>query len=308
MKKSSFVFMIVFIVAVLAACGAGTSGADSGSNSGTIDADQKECIESIQTGLQERWGITDKETASFEEYRTLCAEQGIPAELNAVKGYIDFDFKDEEFKTLINDYAAALEKEIEGIQYYAVDTKNYNEIYVPARKARMDCLNKLKDDYGLTVDDKWKNSFKGALNRSASQAVDAGESVVVSCDYGDVEITIEGIDTNNLWTGYAKEYYIADNQMVGLLKFSAKNISYEDPFNKGFVSFDNLMELNDPAGYTIIPLSVAWEYGGYDAISGAFGELSIGQKKKIASGYAMDENTKEIAVYLGKDYICFLNW
>lgn len=157
-------------------------------------------------------------------------------------------------------------------------------------------------------EDEEKSKDERDNNTSSSQGSDQkltlGDSSLGTCDYGDVVITLEGIEESSTWTEYMQRD-LSDDQSVIILKFMIENISYSDELNPNYVAFDNLMVLTDEEGITITPLSSSYEYPGYDSAAGAFANIKIGEKKRIAIPYADFKNNSRYTLKILSNGACW---
>lgn len=285
-KISSIVAVALMMISIIALAGCGS------------DKQTEDFIASVQKGVEKRWEYSGQRFDSFETYRNNVIK-GIEEELACVSEYADQEFENQELKKVVSDYVTSLENEKEGMKYYADDAEKYNELYVDkGHSVRVKCMQSFVNKYGLNVSSENKENLQSLLQSNTIKMVVANEQISLETEFGEVVVTIEDVVKSDEWTEYAMGSAIQDSQYVAILKTVIENKSFNDGYNPGFVSMDFFLNLTDASYTTISPLSVAWEYGGYESVAGSFLEVREGQKKKVAVGYGMDNNAKEVIVYL----------
>ena len=145
--------------------------------------------------------------------------------------------------------------------------------------------------------------------KSNRKAIDFNETVKAESNYGDVEIALNSVELEDEEIlDVSREFGdISEDETILILKFTAKNISYYDEYNKGYVAFDEFIKLISSDGITVEPSSSAGEHGSYSAAAGAFAELDKGEKKSFATEYIIRKDNTEFVFYVGDKYEISVN-
>jgi len=287
MKKALQVFLVfILIAAFLNGCN-------------KVDEQVTACISDIKSGLESRWAFTNKDYNSYEEHRENV-QQGIDAELSKIEKYVDVEFKDDKFDAIIEEYINALNSQKAGIEYKFSDTKKYNELYIEnGLVPRKDCLNELKNKYGLSVDEDFQDNFDSVLNGNYTTLVAPNEQVKFETEYGKLGIKFLGFES----------LVNPSDEKELVIYCEIENFSYYDEWNGESLLFDYFMGVYDGANYNIEFKSSAHDYiDGYKECMG-FADLKRGEKGKFA---ILLEYSKEIdIIYISfggteKSYGCYL--
>lgn len=267
---------------------------------------EKDCLVDISVGLELAWDIRDIETQNTEETITNIIK-AIDTEKEYAKKHVNDPFKNEEFKELFDNYNSALEHMKIGIDGYASNAELFNSEYVDKGYiARAECLSKWVSSYGLIVSDKYKKKLESAMDSNAIlKMANEGETINVTSDYGDVQITIEDVSVSEDWTERGMNDCVFDNQEVILIKAIVKNDSYNDGWNEGFVCLDDFLWVQDLAGITIPPMSVAWDYPGYVGAAGGYAEIRQNETKKVVIPYVVDKECEGVFVLTTDEYLYY---
>lgn len=239
----------------------------------------KQLIVDIQLGLQERWDKTDVESDTIKDL-TAAYGSGVDCELSKLEAYEGVNLGNEELRGIVDEYVTALESQKEGLKYLTTDAEKYNELwYVNGYDKRRECVKKLVDDYGLTVDEKYDDKLEGLTDGPTYRAFGLGDTIDLNIpDYGEVKVSIDGFMMDKNYEGEA----------FGRMLLKLENISYDDEWNPGFVSIDQFIRVLDGTGMTIDPSSSCGDYKNYSPAAGAYAECSQGQKRRLCIEYLQD--------------------
>ncbi len=271
---------------------------------GGLNDQEKQCLTDLQSGLQSRWDLTNKDYKSYEEYQSNIIK-GIDAELSALDKHKKAEFADEKFAKIITEYIEALENQKEGISYIFTDTEKYNDLYIEKGLViRSESIKSLKDKYGFSVDKDYSDNFDSVLECSYTPLIAVGEQVKFDTEYGEIGVKLLGFDT---LTNPAD-----DKELV--LYCELENFSYYDEWNGESLIFDYFMSVYDGARYTLEFKGESYDYiDNYEECAG-FADLKQGEKGKFAIMLDYTEDIDIIYVsFWGKDtaYGCYLtsdNW
>lgn len=153
------------------------------------------------------------------------------------------------------------------------------------------------------------SATKSISNKSNRKSIELNETVTAKSKYGDVEISLDAVQYENedMINGDRENGEISDEETILVVKYTAKNLSYYDEYNDGYVDFDNFIKLLYTDGTTVDASSSAREHGSYSSAAGAFAKLDRGEKKSIATEYIIKEGMKELVFYIGEDYEILVN-
>lgn len=122
------------------------------STSNKVPTDE-DFIVNVGKGLEKRWDdviddVSDLGTSEIQSnYKTAVQD-----ELSAIGNIDDYEFENEDLKELGKKYIAALNLQMDGIQYVGTDDyEKYEETWYRGYCYRALYLKQLVDDYGLTV-------------------------------------------------------------------------------------------------------------------------------------------------------------
>jgi hypothetical protein len=263
---------------------------------GCTDQNQEDAVKGVKKGLESRFKI--EQTTKMTPSQYIETEQSaIDSELTSVKKYQKKEFKHDEFKKDYKALIQSLKNEKKGIQYFGKDADKYNTYYVKGANAHAKLMKKFSDEYGLTVSKDYSPEFKEA-KKKAPEMIKSNERVRVNSKYGMLDVLVEGVEESNEWTEYADDE-IQKNERFALLKLQIKNISYSDKENPGYVSFEDLIPVQNLDGVQYSAFSATWDYGGYAGAAGAYVELSKGRTKKVVTGYPIEKDVKYVKVQVG---------
>lgn len=292
------VFKVFLVFLLVASFFSGCNKAEEQGNT-YVDEQANACISDIKSGLESRWSFTNKDYYSYEEHRENV-RQGIDAELDKIEKYADVEFNDYEFSTIIEEYINALKSQKVGIEFKFSDIDKYNELYIEkGLLPRKDCLNELKNKYGLNVDEDFQDNFDNVLNGGYTTLVAPNEQVKFGTEYGKLGIKFLGFES----------LINPSDEKELVIYCEIENFSYYDEWNGESLLFDYFMGVYDGANYNIEFKSSAHDYiDGYKECMG-FADLKRGEKGKFA---ILLEYSKEIDIlYISfggneKSYGCYL--
>lgn len=138
------------------------------------------------------------------------------------------------------------------------------------------------------------------------QNAEIGETVPISTQHGDLEITVEAFEDNAKATEFMLEYgHIKDTQHVGLLKLVVKNISYEATNSSlpDYVDLPSYLYVADEDGVSLNEMNTAIDVDEYKAAAGAFFECQKGESKRIAVFYPIETELKSVSVHVGDSIV-----
>lgn len=301
MKKAFQVFLLfLLIAAIFSGCNKANvqeNACDEQVNA--CDEQVNACISDIKSGLESRWTFTNKDYNSYEEHRENV-RQGINAELSKIEKYVDVEFKDDKFDDIIEEYINALNNQKAGIEFKFSDTKKYNELYIEKGLVpRKNCLNELKNKYGLTVGEDFKDNFDNVLNSDYTPLVAPNEQVKFETEYGKLGIKFLGFES----------LVNPSDEKELVIYCEIENFSYYDEWNGESLLFDYFMGVYDGANYNIEFKSSAHDYiDGYKECMG-FADLKRGEKGKFAILLDYSKEIDIIYISFGgneKSYGCYL--
>lgn len=138
-----------------------------------------------------------------------------------------------------------------------------------------------------------------------SRTAEVGEPVVVSGNWGDIEVTIESFEDSLSQTAALLEYgHIDEDQHVGLLKMVVNNISCDNGTDAhDYINLPSSFYVTAPDGVSLTDMSVAYEVSGYTPVAGETFECAIGESKRLAVFYFIEPDMDEVTVHAGDTII-----
>lgn len=132
-----------------------------------IEYKDKEFVEDLALGWQERFDCESQaaEEDDAEKQQELLLK-GCEAELTRVEKYSSEEFKRQGLKDLTGEYIACLKETKNALQFYISDNDKYISMTQSANNDRRRILTRLVSDYGMTVDDKYKDVFSESLTNA----------------------------------------------------------------------------------------------------------------------------------------------
>ena len=276
---------------------------------------QAACIADIQAGLQARWEITSNEVNNVSEFQQRT-KQSIEQELTYIDKYTaetfdsDSSFKDEEFKNAILMYVDAVKSQLEGVDYWQTDAAQYNSLFIDnGFKVRSESINTLVNNYELKVDNEYQSELDKVLSGDCMRMISPGEPVTVSCDFGDVKVTIDGIEATdwgdyNIWGEYITD---EDKMTIAVLKCGIENKSYYDQYNVDIVRSELFLTVCDMEYYIQSTSDSGSTYKEYGSAPGGTFKLKQGQRQKEAIPYCLASNVDRVYIVIGNKYEMFLD-
>lgn len=176
MKKGIVIYVLLSVVLAALICGCGSNSSDretniSAENEKKTDAD---FIVNLGKGLEARWTLTNSEEYNSEalEAMSLAEYQKaytlfVNAELDAIGSLDEYEFEDQDLKKLAETYMMGLELQEEGIQYRGTtEYTKEQQTWELGYDYRAVCMTELYNEYGLTVDEKFKNEMDDFVAQS----------------------------------------------------------------------------------------------------------------------------------------------
>lgn len=195
-KSKGLLVLIVVIVVLLL-----LNGCANQKKEPVIDYKDKEFVEEVALGWQERF---DCESQAAEEDDAKKQQElllnGCEAELAHVEKYSNEEFKKQGLKDLMGEYIACLKESKNALQFYISDNEKYISMTQSANSDRRRILTRLVSDYGMAVDDKYKE----ALSESLTTAIISGS---YSKQQESVEEFVKGIKFEKEPDEYYDEKY-----------------------------------------------------------------------------------------------------
>ena len=170
MKKKPIILMLIaiFTIGMLASC-------SSGSGDEVKYADQ-DFMKSLAKGLEARWDIKQKQDAEGDQ-TVQGLKDCIQAELDEVEQYQSATFEDTVLQEKALGYINVLKNSME-VAEYCYATEGY-EKWTDVYDQRTMMLKDFADNYGLTVRDKYKDTFDELMaNGKAATAKTAQKEAV----------------------------------------------------------------------------------------------------------------------------------
>ncbi|MCR5161656.1 MAG: hypothetical protein K6C06_07795 [Lachnospiraceae bacterium] len=125
-------------------------------------------LANVQAGLEQRWSQVssqDGKTLNTEDFRAY-ASSAVQAELDAVGELYFYSFEDENLGGLASSYCSALQDQLAGIaESESQDTLQESELYMNGYCLRVVILHTLKEQYGLSVSEKYESNLESAVKR-----------------------------------------------------------------------------------------------------------------------------------------------
>lgn len=143
------------------------------------------------------------------------------------------------------------------------------------------------------------NETAGSQTSSSAvnEEVAVGEPMTVQTGKGDLEITVDGFETSaDMRERFSSFETIKKGKTIGMLLLKVKNVSYEDEINEGYVMLGSDVYPIDAEGVSLDSLSMVYDYGEYSGAAGADFECGVGQAKREALFYVVDDDITEITI------------
>ncbi len=150
----------------------------------TTPPTDEDFVSNLGKGLTARWTLTNSDsynddaldTASLSE-RNKAYNLFVNAELDTIGNLSDYQFKNDEVKTLAETYMKGLDLQKEGVSYIASSdySTNYTQTWELGSCYRTVAITELYNNYGLTVDEKYQST----LNDFIAQNEDAKKQIAI---------------------------------------------------------------------------------------------------------------------------------
>ena len=157
------------------------------------------------------------------------------------------------------------------------------------------CSSQSPDDQDSSTSEQSQEVSQEQETKTAS----IGESIPLTSDYGDLNITVDGFEISEEMTDQFVQYGdVSEGNKVGLLLLVVENVSYSDPYNDGIV-LDPSVYVNDEDGISISVMSSSLDYGKYTGAAGGFApDINEGQSKRFALLYQVDPEMENAEVHV----------
>lgn len=159
-KLLTLVVLLFIIVSMLGSCA-------KKEEEPVIEYKDKELINDFALGWQERHDLeTQAEAEKSSKKQQELLLKGCDAELSHVEKYSNEQFKKQSLKDLLTEYIACLNENKEALQLYASDYDKYLSMVQSANNDRRRILTRLVSDYGLEVEENYKDAFSEHLTNA----------------------------------------------------------------------------------------------------------------------------------------------
>lgn len=206
--KKAIALILASVISFSLICGCGNSATAEKENATPTDAD---FIVNLGKGLDARWALTNSDAYSDEATASMSAADlqksyatCVNAELDAIGKLEDYQFEDSELKTLAETYVKGLNLQKDGVTYIGTtDSTSYDRTWTLGYYYRAVCIAELYNNYGLTVDEKYKTD----LNDFVAESTTAKKQIAIQ-DFVDalpdkLSYTKDE-ETSDEWTTYYK--------------------------------------------------------------------------------------------------------
>ena len=132
-----------------------------------IEYKDNDFVKDLAEGWQERFDYECQaaDADSAEEQQKLMIN-GCEAELSHVEKYSNEEFKKQGLKALMDEYIGCIKDGKAAIQYYRADNEKYLSLAQTVNNDRRRILTRLVNDYGMTVDEEYKDAFAEFLTNA----------------------------------------------------------------------------------------------------------------------------------------------
>jgi len=154
MKRIITLLLALSLLAALCACTA------------IVPKNDKTYLNNMKKGLEARWKISNSgetfdTTSAFKDNLRDC----VNSELNAIGDLSSYTFEDPELAQIAEDYNAALQSQLDGIQYYGSNDAKYDEMFNKnGYNARAIIISVLVEKYEFSVDPSYANTMDDFVN------------------------------------------------------------------------------------------------------------------------------------------------
>lgn len=284
MRRLLILFALLICAMTITACG-----------NGGLSEEAGQCYVDLQYGIQMEADASSENFSDWEEYKAI-RENALKEELEYLSKYQNIDFGDEELNYIISTYVGAVESQCEGIKYMFSDASKYNNLYNDSGVVvRMECINKLIDNYNFTVNEEYYDSVSTYLAQKIIVLFNADERIQFDTDYGQLALTVEG------WSD------IQDKGTFGKFAFLlsvVENVSYE----YSAIDFTDYITVYGDDCIGIGNSHYGYSYNEYSSSTG-YEEMNQGEKMRVAISYQVSKQPDMICVNINdpyKIYRCFM--
>ena len=215
--KKGIVYLLLSVVLATSICGCGSTSTSNSSNTQTSVSAENEkksdadFIVNLGKGLEARWTLTDSEEYNSEALETMSLAEYqkadtlfVNAELDAIGDLDEYEFEDQDLKKLAETYMMGLELQKEGIQYQGTtEYTKQQQTWDLGYNYRAVCMTDLYNEYGLTVDEKFKNN----LDDFVAESLTAKKSIAVQEYVDELPSKVEYVkdeEKSDDWSTYYK--------------------------------------------------------------------------------------------------------
>ncbi len=173
-------------------------------------------INNLKIGLQARWDLLKEKDESQMSEIDYFINKLVAAEKNSLGTIDDYDFKDDDIKSIAERYYEILDKSEATVRRAYIGDEKAQAEMEEFTKQRSGIIRVLMDEYGLKFDEKYKDDVDVLMNSSTKSA----QSTVQS-GY-DIEEKLKGLDLQ-----INRVYYHATDDAKTFLSFQVCNKAYK---------------------------------------------------------------------------------
>lgn len=189
-KLCGILLGIILIISLVTLSGCTTD------SSSQVDYADEKFIDSLSDGLEARWSKSTKDEKDEKDVTVAMMDSYIQAELDEITEFESATFKDTKLQEKALKYINCLKDAKEHIEYYYSDDytelEKWNNIY----NSRAVLIKDFVENYGLTVDDKYRSTLdeflvtgksveqKESQKKAIEKLVDSLEFEVTNDEYG----------------------------------------------------------------------------------------------------------------------------
>lgn len=153
------------------------------SSCGEVERNDEGFITNLGKALDARWKLSGQEVPTDVPYKDYLKNL-INTELEVLGSFSDYTFTDSTLAGYAEQYFAALDKQLEGANYYEVDDMLYNKVFASqGYNQRAKVLYHIYNDYGISVNKKYTSTLQDFLT--------LGEKVIAIEDLTSQPLTLE---------------------------------------------------------------------------------------------------------------------
>lgn len=217
MKKGIVICLLLSFVLATSICGCGSNlssnvgNAETNTNAENEKKTDADFIVNLGKGLEARWTLTNSEEYNSEaleamelaEYQKAYA-LFVNAELDAIGDLGEYEFDNQDLKKIAETYMMGLELQEEGIQYRGTtEYTKEQQTWELGYDYRAVCMTDLYNEYGLTVDEK----FKKELDNFVAQSLTSKKSIAIQEFVNELPSKVEYVkdeEKSDEWSTYYK--------------------------------------------------------------------------------------------------------